>query len=228
MSYGEPEHAARFKCIEDICIRKITDFTEDVVVYPGILNRHYDTNLMNCIRISNSLKNEVIDFAKKNYLFNNTYDVIHLRGGSKSWMGGVLPKDSPVKNLHNQWDNPYEYMEEIWYKYKKIIASKPQAPLFIISDTSRLIDLWIKKYNTGIGISNLASSTLSECGIHKLKAKDLSDLSKITKKEVNFECIRDFIIMLNSRILVGDDVTLFSSVALLAKNVGIRLVNLNA
>ena len=117
---------------------------------------------------------------------------------------------------------------QTFYKYTKKIESKPQAPLFIVSDTSRLIDLWIKKYNTGIGISNLASSRLSECGIHKLKAKDLSDLSKITKKEINFECIRDFIIMLNSRILVGDDVTLFSSVALLAKNVGIRLVNFNA
>ena len=89
--------------------------------------------------------------------------------------------------------------------------------LLLISDTHQLISLWKEKYKIGKRVPNIVSHKLNESGIHKLKKKDIIKTKNISKIEINFECIRDFILMLNSRILIGDEVSLYSNMALLAK-----------
>ena len=84
-----------------------------------------------------------------------------------------------------------------------------------------------KKYGIGIRIPNLVSNKLAKHGIHKLSKNDLRNDTKISKKEINYECIRDFVLMLNSRLLIGDGVSLYSDLALKAKSVGITFVKLN-
>ena len=216
------------KCIEQICINQINDFKEDIVVYPGILHRTFDTSLMKYILPSNPLKQNIFDFADKFSLKCFKYDVIHLRGTSKNWMGGELPPNSPVKELHNQWKNSESYMNFLWEKYTSAKKYRREVPLYLISDSYKLISLWHKKYGTGIRIPNLVSKKLSKQGIHKLNKNEISHDKKISKKEINFECIRDFILMLNSRILIGDGVSLYSDLALMAKSVNITLVKFNA
>ena len=99
-----------------------------------------------------------------------------------------------------------------------------KLPLLLISDTCKLISLWEEKYNIGKRVPNIVSHKLNESGIHKLKKKDIIKTKNISKIEINFECIRDFILMLNSRILIGDEVSLYSNMALLAKSINIQLI----
>ena len=147
-----------------------------------------------------------------------------MRGASKNWMGGELPQNSPVKTLHNQWKNADEYLNFIFQKYKSLKNHRSEVPLYLISDTYELISLWQKKYNIGIRIPNIASNILSKNGIHKLQKHEICHNEIISKKEINYECIRDFVLMLNSRILIGDEVSLYSEVALIAKSINITLL----
>ena len=216
------------KCIEEICQNKIDDFQEDIVVYPGILHRSFDTRLIKHIVPSIPLKKYILDFSKKFYLKYLKYDVIHLRGASKNWMGGELPENSPVKDQHNQWENSEEYLNFIWQKYTSLKKYRSEVPLYLISDSYKLISLWQKKYSIGIRIPNLVSNKLSKQGIHKLNIDEIGNDKEVSKKEINYECIRDFALMLNSRILIGDGVSLYSEVALMAKSVGITLVKFDS
>lgn len=216
------------KCIEQICQNKIDDFLEDIVVYPGILHRSFDTRLIKHIVPSIPLKQSIIDFSKKFSLKYLKYDVIHLRGASKNWMGGELPENSPVKDKHNQWKNSEDYMNFIWQKYTSLKKYRSEVPLYLISDSYKLISLWQKKYSIGKRIPNLVSNKLSKQGIHKLGINELRNDKKISKKEINYECIRDFALMLNSRILIGDGVSLYSDLALMAKSVGTTLVKFDS
>ena len=215
------------KCLEQICNKQMNDFREDIVVYPGILHRTFDTSLMKYILPSKHLKQKILEFSDKFSLKYSKYDVIHLRGASKTWMGGQLPENSPVREQHNQWENPENYMNYIWQKYTSLKKYRNEVPLYLISDSYQLISLWQKKYGTGIRIPNLVSNKLAKHGIHKLKKNDLRNESKISKKEINYECIRDFVLMLNARLLIGDGVSLYSDLALMAKSVGITFVKLN-
>ena len=213
------------KCIEDICINKLEDFDEDIIVYPGIHHRTFDTKYLQCIELSNFVREKILAFYRQNSLESKKYDVIHLRGGSKKWMGGKLPYNSLVKEGHNKWKNAYEYMDFLYEKYISESAQNREAELFLISDTHKLISLWQEKYKIGKRVPNIASHNLIESGIHKLKKKDIIRNKNISKLEINFECIRDFILMLNSRILIGDEVSLFSNMALIAKSINIRLID---
>ena len=215
------------KCIEQICNKEILDFRENIIIYPGILHRTFDTSFMKYIYLSNPLRTKILDFSEEFSLKYLKYDVIHLRGASKTWMGGELPENSPVKDIHNQWVCADDYLNFIWQKYKSLKKYRSDVPLYLISDTFKLISLWQKKYQTGIRIPNLASKNLSKNGIHKLRKNEICYDTTLSKKEINFECIRDFVLMLNSRILIGDGVSLYSNVASIAKSINITLLKLD-
>ena len=139
-------------------------------------------------------------------------------------MGGIIRDDSPVKHLHEKWQNSDQYLQDIWNVYNSLSLANGKVPLYVISDTQQLIKLWQEKYSCGIEIPNLISNKLSECGIHKLRKADLSNKNSISKLQINYECIRDFCIMLNSRFIVGDDVSFFSKVALRVKQARVNLI----
>ena len=140
-------------------------------------------------------------------------------------MGGKLPHNSLVKESHNKWNNANEYMDFLYEKYITEYKKQEESPLFLISDTYKLISLWQEKYRIGKRVPNIISYKLNESGIHKLKKKDFIRSKNISKLEINYECIRDFILMLNSRILIGDEVSLYSNLALLAKSINISLID---
>ena len=214
------------RCIEDISCNKMNDFSENIIVYPGILHRTFDTQYLQCIKISNSIKKRIISFSQKISIQSNKYDIVHLRGGSKKWMGAKYPENNQISEMHNQWSNENEYIEFIWEKYQRNTFSQEKVPLLLISDTYKLISIWQKKYGFGLRIPNCASKNLSGSGIHQLRENHITHNKNISKLEINYECLRDFILMLNSRNLIGDGVSLYSNVALLAKSINMKLVNL--
>ena len=97
---------------------------EDIIVYPGIQHRTFDTQYLQCIDLSDFVKKKILTFSRKYSLISKEYDVIHLRGGSKKWMGGKLPHNSLVKESHNKWNNADEYMD---FLYKKYILQRLEA-----------------------------------------------------------------------------------------------------
>ena len=218
--YQLPEKGA---CLEQIINSGRPDFEAEIVIYPGVFERTYQCSLLNQISLAPWIQTGIKDFAETHQLKEAEFDLIHLRGGSKSWMGGHIPDRSPVKAQHNQWSSAQEYLKPIWEVYQHLLTqvSEPR-PLIVVSDTPKLIELWQQSYQCGKAIPNLVRGELTESGIHKLRPTH----TDINKRDINFECIRDFTLMLNSRILVGDGVSLFSLMALHCKNSGARLVKL--
>ena len=178
------------------------------------------------MKLSKFVEKKIINFSKEYSISSNKYDIVHLRGGSKKWMGGNLPENSLVKDTHNQWANADEYLDFIWGKYCEKVEYQSKLPLLLISDAYYLISLWIEKYGVGKRIPNSVSKKLEGSGIHKLSKKNISLNENISKVDINFECIRDFVLMLNSRNIISDEVSFFSNVASLAKRIDVRLINL--
>ena len=218
--YQLPEKGA---CLEQIANGGRADFDADIVIYPGVGERTYQYSLLNHISLAPWIKTGIKNFAETHQLKEAEFDLVHLRGGSKTWMGGFVADRSPVKAEHSQWSSAEEYLKPIWEVYQHLLTqvSEPR-PLMVVSDTPQLIELWQQTYQCGKAIPNLVRGDLAESGIHKLRSNHIG----VNKRDINFECLRDFTLMLNSRILVGDGVSLFSLMALHCKNSGARLVKL--
>ena len=215
-----PENGA---CIDLIAKGKRADFDADLVIYPGVGERTYQYSSLNQIRLSPWIEAGIQDFAKAHQIRESEFDLVHLRGGSKTWMGGFVADRSPVKAEHSQWNSAEDYLKPIWEVYEHLLTHvSEKLPLYVMSDTPQLIELWQQTYQCGKAIPNLVRGDLTESGIHKLRKSQ----TRISKRDINFECLRDFTLMLNSRILVGDGVSLFSLMALHCKNSGARIVNL--
>ncbi|OUT73358.1 MAG: hypothetical protein CBB79_03845 [Synechococcus sp. TMED19] len=215
-----PENGA---CLEQIVKGNRADFDADLVIYPGVGERVYQYSILKQVKLSPWIASGIKDFAKARQISEAKFDLVHLRGGSKAWMGGFVSDRSPVKAEHNQWPSAEEYMKPIWEVYQHLVSTvSEKCPLFVMSDTPQLIKLWQQTYQCGNTIPNLVQGQLSESGIHKLRSNDI----ETPKRDINFECLRDFTLMLNSRILVGDGVSLFSLMALHCKTSGARMVNL--
>ena len=216
-----PENGA---CINQIIQGTRADFDADLVIYPGVGERTYQYSILNQIRLNPSIETGIKDFAKAHKIRESEFDLIHLRGGSKTWMGGFIGDRSPVKAEHSQWNCAEEYLKPIWEVYEHLLTQvSEKRPLYVMSDTPQLIEIWQQTYQCGKAIPNLVRGKLAESGIHKLRKNQ----TQISKKDINFECLRDFTLMLNSRILVGDGVSLFSLMALHCKNSGARLTRLS-
>ena len=210
--YKLPENS---KSIQAICEGKRQDFKADVVVYAGIGERTYEYKLAKHLVLATAIKHRIEESAAHLSKQQRNYDVVDLRGGSKTWMGGFVADSSPVKNQHEQWADVDAYLSPIWDVYQHLLSLNPgDRPLFILSDTPLMIEAWKERYGCGIAMDNSVPGVLSESGIHKLEPGTLARIgSGLTKAELNYECLRDFVVMMNSRVLVGDGVSLFSFMA---------------
>ena len=209
--------------IEDICSGARHDFIGDIVVYAGVGQRYYRFNSARHIVLADGVKERIKGFSRRFSLYQHSYDVIHLRGGSKSWMGGFVADSSPVKDQHEQWLDVDAYLSPIWDTYQHLLSSDPvDKPLFLLSDTPLMIEEWKDRYGCGCPIPNSIPGILAESGIHKLDRSALSRVGKsINKSDLNYECLRDFVLMMNARYVVGDGVSLFSWMAFNLKENGV-------
>ena len=192
------------------------DFKEQIVVYPGIGKRTFNYSDIKHVILDKFVLDAIEDLSKKYSLQRNLYDVVHLRGGTKSWAGGLIRSNHPDLKKHNQWINYRQYISEIYEVYSKLLNGKQDLPLFLLTDTPFLARVWVETYGKGIMIPNSAHGLMGETGIHKISKDQLKDaaLNKVLDKTIlNTEALRDFSVMNNARILVGDGLSLFSLMA---------------
>lgn len=225
--YRLPDNSA---CIEAISSGIMCDFEETIVIYPGVGHRTFHYIDASHIIPSDDIKVEIMSFAEKYNLVENGYDVIHLRGGTKTWAGGEISDDHPDKDLHQQWKTKEDYLRNIYEVHQINTKDLPTVPLFALTDTPCLADTWNVHFPEAKLLPNSAHGMLHDTGIHKLRKDHLisTGVGKClpSKHTINFEAIRDFIIMTNSRSLVGDGVSLYSKLAFHLKLSNTKLLRL--
>lgn len=233
--YGLPGNGG---CLERIIEGSQPDFEHSIVVYPGIGSRAFKyrdaLHLRPAPLIFESLQACVDEYD----LSSGQYDIVHLRGGTKSWAGGSISKDSPNFDKHMQWKSAHHYMQEIFDVLQQLREGSAPCPLYILTDTPSLAEQWTRYFGEATLISNRAHGLMGDTGIHKIRRQSLSDanwpesttgnLPPITKELLNVEAIRDFILMNNARHLVGDGVSVFSYLAYGLKSNNVVLADLPA
>lgn len=175
--------------------RKDMDF--DILVTTDLDKR----NNMGIISIPNLVyKNVIMDFIKKdpnyNFLMNNKFVSIHLRGSDRSKYTENYRPD-----LTNYSHNKEEYV-------CKLISKIPNGTenLLILTDSNILYDLFMekidKKYNI-LETNNVRTS--GNVGLHLEKEE--------SKESKNLELLKDFYFMTRSSYVVCDEISRFSLVA---------------
>lgn len=220
--HPEYHHTPDQGLIEKIC-QGAQDFDEDIVVYAGVGSRTFSYSDCKKIQLSPWLRNRILSEAEALGLCTVSFDVIHLRGGSKSWAGGTVPLKMLNEKIHHTWPTQASYLKDLHLKYQDLINNQPSQELIIITDTKNLGTAWIDKYRRGRMIPTF-NECLAESGSHKIKAKQLAEIG-ITKEQLNVEMLRDFCIMLNARYVVSDEISVFSKMAVRCNRAGVRLVD---
>ncbi len=210
-----------------ICTYKIADYDADIVVYPGIGKRTFTYSDLSKLKLSGWVTERIQTFAIEQSLHSGNYDIVHLRGGSKSWCGGHVPLKTLHTSIHERWPDQTSYLDELWQTYQQETDGLSARPLILVGDQAGLIQAWQDRFDCGTPLPNQAGSLLRESGIHKLRAEDLSQHPEaISKDELTLESLRDFVVMLHARKVIGDGISLFSRMAERCGAAGVRLVDL--
>ena len=162
------------------------------------------------------------NYVKNLKLSSKNYDVVHLRGGSKSWANGSPGGNEKYKKfIGDNFSTMEKYFNVIIGDYNKKLNNDSsdeytykhhELPLYILSDSEWLVGQWIKKYGLGVPLLKNTPEFKSTSGCHKLSKKQLEE-EGLEKIDLNYDTILDFHIMLNARNVVFDGHSLFSKMA---------------
>lgn len=206
------------KAIDDIASFRREDFEQDVIVYAGTGFRSFAYADFAYITLNRWLSEEIKHYAKQQKLTKKSYDVIHLRGGSKKWAGGHVALKSLAQQIDTQFPDLDVYFKTVHAKYLELKAKHPtqsnstDARLCIVSDSKWLAEQWIAKYKIGEYLDHSFKSGMEGSGIHEANAEALKARGS-SKYQVNKESLRDFAVMLNARFVAYDGVSLFSALS---------------
>lgn len=199
------------------------DQGEDVVVCPGVGKRTFAYSDCAAIVPAQWLKERIVRFAEESGLKGRGYDVIHLRGGSKSWAGGVVPLRSLDERIRKAWPTKESYLDDMEAKYKARLGSDEPKEVIILTDNGQLGRDWLARFSHG-RILPTFNEHLRESGLHKLTKEQLEPLG-VSKEDLNYETLRDFCVMLNARHVVGDGMSVFSKMGDRCRGAGVRMVD---
>ena len=219
----DPENAL----IDIVATFQKRDFEADVVVYCGVGARSFTYADANAIRLSRWVEEEIRAVFFGEALEPQTYDVVHLRGGSKSWAGGHVPLADLRAKIDQQWADQASYLRAVYEAYTtglERFRGKSASRVLVLSDSERLVEAWLSAYNLGATIKTF-NTRFRESGLHKLTKSDLRSISaNLSKVDINLELIRDFVLMLNARQIANDGMSLFSEMARGCSSAGVRWI----
>lgn len=198
------------------------DHEADIVVCPGVGKRSFAYSDCGAIVLADWLKDRISAFASEMGLKRGGYDVVHLRGGSKSWAGGFVPLKSLDERIKETWPTKESYLDDMRSKYRARLGSDEPREVVILTDSGQLGRDWIKKFSMGTLLPTF-NEHLRESGLHKLTKGELATLG-MKKEDLNHETLRDFCVMLNARHVVGDGMSVFSKMGDRCRGAGVRMV----
>ena len=181
------------------------DYTEQVVVYPGVRNRSWKYKCMEQIAFTDTILDAVAEIRKHN---RGRYNALHMRAGTKQWMSGFHPIKKLNNKLVEKYPNKISYIRYLHYQLAKIDPTN-KLPLLICSDSETLVEDWLLQTNVGEYISTTHCDLMST-GTHKIPK---NKLKLATKHQLNIETLRDFIILCDARHVISDEVSTFSQMA---------------
>jgi len=188
------------------------DFKEDIVVYPGIRFRSFIYKYFKYIKFND----HIIQKAKKTLEYESLksfqYNCIHLRSQNKIWSGSPKIQKNLKERIHNKFPDRKSYFDFLFKKYKE---SNQGNKTILISDDLACSNYFNKEYFNGelINLTKKYNSHPGLCGIHK-KVFEL----KKQKRMLNIDMLKDFYIMLQSKNIINDEISLFSNMAIFLKN----------
>ena len=197
-----------------IATKGVPDFPHEVVVYPSTGQRSWSWKSASKIKLSVPMETLVLRTFRQLGIALRQYNVVHLRGCSKTWLGGHVGQKRLREKINLKFPTKDSYFDFLYKGYKKFDVS---LPLIILSDNRELADEWIARYNCGVLLSDTHNFNFSKCGTHKIKPNDMGSLSKRT---LNMETLRDFAIMIGAKQISHDGLSYFS-------NMGFGLIKRN-
>lgn len=190
-----------------IATQGIDDFPHDIVVYPFAGNRSWSWKYISKIKLSSMIETEIMCTYLKMNIVPRKYNVVHMRGGSKSWNDGYVGQKRLREKINKKFPTKDSYFDFLYLKYSKLDTS---LPLLLLTDYEPMATEWIERYKCGAVIPGTNNSFFKKCGTHKIKPEEMMGLSKQT---LNVETLRDFSMMINSNALVHDEISYLSNVA---------------
>ena len=204
------------KSIENIIKNKNQDFSENLVIIPGNGYRSYTYSFFNNIILNQKYREKIQNEPDFKNLCLEPYICIHLRGTDRSLKS----------KFNNNSNNSDEYVNSI---LNKILTreNKNIKAFFICCDDNKLLDTFIKNKGEIAGLSGLRFyfhvDFLSKIKVVDVKNKGIHNIDEdsllkegITKQNINYYTILDFVIMINSEDIISDETSLYS---FMAKNI---------
>jgi len=201
------------KSIHNIIKNKKEDFSEKLVIFPGNGMRSYTYKFFNKIILKQKYKEKIQNEPDFKNICKEPYICIHLRGTDRSLKS----------KFNNNSNNSDEYVKSI---IDKIIFRKNKniKAFFICCDDNKLLYSFkknIKDVDEVNGLqfhyhieflSKIKSVDVKNKGIHGASEESLLKVG-ITKQDINYYTIFDFIIMINSEDIISDGYSIYSNMA---------------
>lgn len=190
---------------------KKNDFKEDIVVYPGIGHRSFVSKYFKYIKFND----HIVQKANKTLGYENLksfeYNCIHLRSQNKIWSGSPRILKNLKERINNKFPDRKSYFDFLFQKHKD---NNQGNKTVLISDDLICSNDFNKSYFNGelINLTKRYNSYNNLCGIHKKIFE-----CKKQKKMLNIDMLKDFYIMLQSKNIINDEISLFSNMAIFLK-----------
>jgi len=198
------------------------DYPEDVVVYPGTGMRGFVYSDLDRLVPSKWVHDGIVKCFTYYNLIPNRYNVVHLRGGSKEWNGGTVPLESLDKQIKEKWPTREAY-------FASLDVPPSNEDCVVLTDSFTLGTAWIEYAGHGRMLPDTHIKMSNESGTHKLTPKQLRTAERpVTKEDLNFEMLRDFVVMTNAKRVVSDGLSLFSKMAVNCRESGARFIDIEA
>lgn len=201
------------KSIQNIIKDKKEDFSENLVIIPGNGYRNYTYSFFNKITLNQKYQEKIQNEPDFKNLCQEPYICIHLRGTDRSLK----------TQFNNNSNNSNEYVNSILNKIL-MRENKNIRSFFICCDDNKLLDTLKKNKNEMPGLSELRfyyhidflskikNVDVKNKGIHNIDEESLLK-EGITKQDINYYTIFDFVIMINSEGIISDEKSLYSKMA---------------
>lgn len=201
------------KSIQNIIKKKREDFSENLVIIPGNGFRSFTYSFFNKIILNQKYREKIQNEPDFKNLCQEPYICIHLRGTDRSLK----------TKFNNNSNNSDEYVNSILNKIL-MRENKNIKTFFICCDDNKLLDTFKKNRNEIAGLSGIRFyyhiDFLSKIKFVNVKNKGIHNIDEeslfkegITKQDMNYYTILDFVIMINSEGVISDGKSLYSNMA---------------